>query len=274
MDESKEFYEKFKGEAVKIIRKEFKRRKSRNKSYSLRSFARDLKISPATTSRAYNGTSLSPGTYFKILDKIGIKAITNEYMESLYKKSIGLSDDSDNKQFSYWQRFGSPKSLKAEEFSMVSDLKSMALYTYFLFNRFIDYEKIESVLKIKQSSAKKIINNLVLLGLIELKNESEIYAPAELNLAMEDTIHSENIKFVTEVLYKAIEKLNCPDLQKSQDYVMSNIFPVDTSLLEEAREYLNNMNYEFQERFCVKPSEVFPNNSYNVAIMCISLNLY
>lgn len=266
-------FDKFKFEAIKIIENEFNERKKRNKGYSLRAFARDLNVSPATMTRTLNGTSLSAESYFKILNLIGIKALTKEFMESLYLKSTGKYNEFDEKQYMYWSKLGPPQSLGAKEFALISNIRSISLYCYFFYNNKIDYREIQESLGIPEDLAKESIENLNKVGLLTFKNADEIEAPAQINLVMEDSIGTENIKFGGEVLDKAKERLFDAQLQESEDYAMSNVFTIRADKIEEARHYLNNMHYEFQEKFCIQPEGVEKDRDYAVALLNLSMNV-
>lgn len=81
-----------------LLKKELKKRQKKNSSYSLRSFARDLKLSPSMLSRYLAGErEPSPHSLGQILDVLDIDLILKkELLDSLVsKKGLRLPQDSD-----------------------------------------------------------------------------------------------------------------------------------------------------------------------------------
>ncbi len=90
----------------KLLKKELKKRQEKNPSYSMRSFARDLKINSSMLSRFVSGERKpSPRSLGQLLDVMDIDpAIKKQLLESLVsKQSLKLPEDSDYVELSAQQ---------------------------------------------------------------------------------------------------------------------------------------------------------------------------
>lgn len=121
-----------------LLRKELKKRQSKNPKYSLRSFARDLKISPSMISRFVSGDRVpSPETLGQILDSIEMDpTLKKQIINSLLsKQDFKIPQDSDYvelnaqqlAQLNHWLFFALLELLKSStrKFSLVKISKAL-----------------------------------------------------------------------------------------------------------------------------------------------------
>lgn len=271
-------YQVFKKEALNLIESELSKRKKRNTSYSLRAFARDLDVSAATLSRILKGADISPATYMKILEKLDIKKITKGYIQSLFSKCIGEKGEFEEREYKYWSKIGPPISLSAEDFSKISRLKCISLYCYLFYNKKVDFKEIEEALHISPEVAKAELDSLIEVGLIEVglievDDSLSISAPQAIHLVVEDSIQTLNVKFNIEVFNELINYLHEETDENEPGFCQSTVFAINNRSLPEAKEFIRNVNLEFQRRFCVQPSDVEESENYSVAVMSAAMKI-
>ncbi len=147
-------------ELVNLIESEFDRKRQKNRSYSLRAFARDLELSPSYLSLILNNkTTIKPTFYEKIIDKI----IHNPKDNTYWKTQI-----SDLKERLFYK--GLIPEYKKHTKNIEMSWKHYAVLELFKLHYFTGTkEEINKYLKISLNESKEILSDLIQLN--ALKNE-------------------------------------------------------------------------------------------------------
>lgn len=154
---------------VYLLEQEFVKRKAKNKSYSLRSYAKNLGVSPAVLSQILSGKkTLTP----KVMSIIGPNLNLEEnYLEKLVSKQVDEKKSRHVKNLNKEQM----KIIKMETFSVISDWYHYAILE--LMN--LDYYEMNPVwiakkISISESEAAKAIENLLSVRLLEYNEEGNL----------------------------------------------------------------------------------------------------
>lgn len=221
-----------KGKAVKndplieILKKEFLRKKSRNGSYSLRSYSRDLGLDPSNLSKIMNyQIEIGPNLRSKIGQKLGFES--KEIQSILKPTSQAHTTDKDY----------NPHNL--EVFQIIAEWQHYAILEYFkLTNANLKPAIIASHLGLKTSVVNESLRRLTEVGL--LKKIGTEFAPVDessssvLNTATSKAHREQQVQ----ILEGAIDALkNTPIENRSQS---SMTMAIDSRKLPEAKELIKN----------------------------------
>lgn len=146
---------------------EFNLRNSKNPSYSIRSYARDLNINSSSLSSIMNGKRKIPKDKIASFAKMicDNDADLQSFVESANADHVNLNkikkgEVSDKRHL-----------LSEQEFAIVSDVHTYTLLSLLEVDEFAyDTAWISKKLRIDESSVKQTISNLLAVGLIEEKN--------------------------------------------------------------------------------------------------------
>jgi uncharacterized protein (TIGR02147 family) len=151
--------------ASQIIESEFYQRKSRNPNYSLRSFAKNLGISPGILSQILNGKKeVTP----KVLKIIAPKLNLDENIYStLLEKQEKLKKENSVKAIEK----NDMRLVDMETFAIISDWYHFAILELFNLDYFeTNTEWIAKKLSITELEAQNAINSLIKIKLLEVNN--------------------------------------------------------------------------------------------------------
>ena len=261
----------FATEAVKIIKEKFDAKKRRLNSYSLRAFARDLDISPASLSRLMTDQKVSHKSILKIIKSLKLTSSELTYLTNLYQKEGNLLDENQFIAKKFWENQGKPKSIDKADFKQIASLDTLALYNYLFYNSKISFPKIKKGLGLSKSSAQASLSALAAVSLIDYSTKIE--AVHDFNFIQDIEVGEENLKFNLEIIENCKAHLLDEDLQTSEDYIMSSVFVIRDDKLEKAREFLNSCTLHFFEEYCESVESVEEGTEYSVGIMLNALNI-
>ncbi len=254
----------FSEEAAKIIIDYYQAQRRNLKSYSLRSFSKDIGVSPSSLSRIANGQKISHDTLLKIINEIALSKSKRDFLMNLYQKEIMQFDEASLISKDFWDNYGRPVSMNAHNFKKVASLECLSLYNYFFYNKKISFEKIEKELGIAAEYIEGHLNALVEVGLIEIEN-FRVTKIKDINFIQDIDITEANMKVNREVIQECLERLIHIEKIRDQDYIMSTIYVIKDSDTQKAKDFLNAMLYRFYDEFCVDIRDVKKNESYQVA---------
>lgn len=145
----------------KIILEKLEQRRLTNKYYSLRAFARDLKVSPSLISRVINGhIPLSLNT----LEQIGSILNLTEKEQSLIKSEIAAFDRE--------KRISMLTSEEQVVFDELTGLKSFGWLPFALLEmiNFIDFKILKEKLQVSSEDLQKVMDKMLEKNILVLKN--------------------------------------------------------------------------------------------------------
>lgn len=258
-------------EAVKIIKEAFDVKRRRLNSYSLRAFAKDLDISPASLSRLMTNQKVSHKSILKIIKSLKLSSSELTYLTNLYQKEGNLLDENQFIAKKFWENQGKPKSINKADFKQIASLDTLSLYNYLFYNSKISFPKIKKELGLSNSTAKASLTALANVGLIEYKTKVETVH--DFNFIQDIEIGEENLKFNLEIIENCKGHLLDEDLHSSEDYIMSSVFVIRDEKLEKAREFLNSCTLHFFEEYCESVESIEEGTEYSVGIMLNALNI-
>jgi len=211
---------------VEILKKEFQRKKNRNKSYSLRSYARDLKMDPSNLSKMLN-YQIEIGS--KLREKIGQKlgfdqeAIESWLRPATYVKTI-------DKNYT---------SHELEVFQVVAEWQHYAILEYFkLSDASHKPSDIAARLGLKVATVNESLRRLLEVGLLK-KNEKGFLLMDESSSSVLTTetskAHREQQHQILEGAIEALEKTPV-DFRSQSSMTMA----IDSKKIPEAKELIKN----------------------------------
>lgn len=211
---------------IEILKKELIRKKSRNASYSLRSYSRDLEIDPSNLSKllAYQ-KSIGPRLRIKIGKKLGF---TNEAIES-WLRPAAQANTNDQVYINH----------NLDLFKVISEWQYYALLEYFKINNASSNPvDIAKHLNLEVTLINSSLDRLLELGLLVKKGKkispSEESSSSILDVPTSPAHREQQVQ----ILEGAIDALkNTPIELRSQS---SMTLAIDSKKLDEARELIKN----------------------------------
>jgi uncharacterized protein (TIGR02147 family) len=240
-----------------FLQEELILRRQRNSSYSLRSFAKNLKVSPSFLSKILNGQR-------RITDQV------------LQKMTLHL-----NIEASLFNNFKSEESkltvseikfrdLQLEYFKMISDWYHYALIELTNLEGFKNSpEWISSQLGISVNQAKAATDRLINLELLEIKN-GKLRPTSGGNTTTKNNFTDLAFKKMQDdLLKKAIQSLWDEDLQKRDHTSISMAIHPDD--IPEVKKRLTKMRREICQ-FLERPQNKKPKQVYNLSLSFFALS--
>lgn len=221
-----------------ILKAELEMRSAQNPRYSLRAFARDLKVAPSRLSEILNGKQgLSAKAATGLADQLGYLAEEKQYFIDLVLAAHARSQRDKEQarerlarsQENYERYF----QLKEDAFRIIADWYHLAILELLKLPGFKDCSKwIAKKLDLTPIQVELAVDRLRRVGLLEAKTERLL--PTHNTGWIESDIPSESIrKFHRQVLQKAQEALS---LQKNADReYTANLLTVSRKRLPEAK---------------------------------------
>ncbi len=209
---------------IEMLRQEFERKKARNKAYSLRSYARDLRLDPSNLCKILkNQIQVGARLRAKLGKKLGFEE--KEIEQILKPISDSKTADADY------------QSHELEIFQVIAEWQHYAILEYVkLTNASHEPSVIGQKLGLKSDVAEESIRRLLDLGL--LKSSEGRLLPAEessssiLNVPTSKAHREQQ----TQILERAIDALHCVEVQRRSQSSMT--LAVDSSKLGEAIELI------------------------------------
>lgn len=236
-----------------ILRKYLRRKQQSNPKYSLRSFARDLKVSPAFASRLMNGKQEIPiarlARIAQILDMDELalkdlkKAITLSFMDSLGLKArdFGLSQ-------AHLSGF-SDKPSSAKAMTVLDPWFNLAIMDLTTCEEFLaEPSWIARRLGIKKEDAARSLDFLKSNGWIELrdgqysKTEQQIRLPTRQSLSIVRGFHKSMLEKGIQEMYRKTDEASFRDR-----LITSSTVAVNRANLPAAKERMAELQIELAE---------------------------
>ncbi len=234
-----------------VLTNELEQRCNRNSRYSLRSFARDLAISPARLSDVMRGRyGLSATAALQIAKKLGWSERESQHFCDLVDAEHARSAQKKREAVARLRLSSAQahhKTLSLDSFKVISDWYHYAILELLEVEGFQPNPTwIGTRLGISPHSCKMAIERLLRLGLMK-KVGSTLIASDEFTTTTHD-IPSESIKkFHRQILEKALLAIDFQDVDE-RDH-SSLIVAIDPSCVAEAKESIKSFRRKFNKDF-------------------------
>ena len=268
-DNKHEFGESVSVDYRQILVEELESRKYFDQSYSLRSFAKEIGMTPSHLSdvlKSKHGISKKKANNIATIlgfeeDK---KALFCDQVESCHGRSK-VSRESAHKRLQL--KLESAKSIKIKEdvFALVKDWYHFAILEIFECNPKVDVPEICSRLELPLIHVEGAILRLQRLSL--LKKEAGKFVPAT-SIHTSHDISSEAIKKSHMLLLDKAKKSLYSQPVAARDFT-STIFSIPASRVQEAKSYIAEFNKNFAKEFGSKSKK--DNTIYNLSTTLFSL---
>jgi uncharacterized protein (TIGR02147 family) len=257
--------------ATDLLVKELDYRKSSNKKYSLRAFARDLNVSPGFLSQVLkNEKNLSVDNALCFSKKLGWDSHDSQLLVNLVRYQSATSESEKNyvrreiaKANQIYKKFDK---LKADQFVAISD------WYHFAILELIDVKGFSSNpiwiakrLNITVSEVTAAIDRLIRLKMIEVDNDGSLLKKK--NNAVKDTpsqalrnLHKQHLKKV----YNSFE-----NIPYDKRHVSGITMAINPKKLPEAFELIN----EFRSQMSALLEEGTKENVYQLAVQLFPLDM-
>lgn len=187
-------------------------RNSNNPSYSLRAFARDLKISPARLSEVMRSKgNISPSKAKTFLDHICDDQESKDYFYQLVLSKVARNENQRNEAKKYIKHYAlmsQAKNIIEKDFEKMSEWYFLGIWNFIGFSKRISFEQILTEFPdLSQDSIKQCLSTLVRLELVGF--EKNVYVKIINNLSAFYEFSSFAVqKYHKSMMSKAIECLN------------------------------------------------------------------
>ncbi len=241
-----------------LLGKEFSRRKQRNTSYSLRAFARDLRLSPSRLSEVLNGKE---GLSEKTVDGIA-GALTKKIVEKKFIKDLVLAEFSRNEKVrasakarvEEARKAESFRRLKEDQFRVISDWYHGAILELIQVAGFQDEPQwIARRLGIAPATASAALSRLQNLGLIERNKDGGWVAKPEAYSAFSDMPSSAIRRFHLQVLSMHADSLREDPMHER--LFLSMILAIPRSRIPEFQDEMNKFATQFWQKIENEPKD-------------------
>ena len=232
-----------------LINEEFEKRKALNASYSLRAFARDLGLSPATLSQVFNKKN---GLSLEAAELISQKLRLSEPQKNWFLNSVGsLHCRNSKERLSFQEKIKQLKQettayseIQLEYFKVISDWYHFAILELTHLKEFQnDYQWIAEKLGVEAHQAEEAIERMKALDLIEERKGKLVDVFTA--LATTNDIPSMSIKkFHMQIMKKAMEALY--EVDPSEREISSTVFSFDKNDLPLVKEKIRSFRRELE----------------------------
>lgn len=253
------------------LRRALVERCQRNPKYSLRSFARDLGITPARLSDILNGKKgLSRQVATALASVLGLSSkeaeIFCDQVESLHARSKTTRALAAKRVQIHLDSHPERQSLTLDTFRAVSDWYHFAILQLMRLPQFNEDDKwISRVLEIQPVQVKEALERLERLEMIEKKDGR--WTPTEDYVLSPDGIPSDAIKkFHDQILKKTLDALYVQPVSE-RDFLTS-LLPIAIEDLPKIKECIRQFNQKICTEFSFNPKA---NRVYSFSTQFVSL---
>lgn len=240
-----------------ILKDRFSERMSANPRYSLRAFARDLKISPQQLSNILNAKKgLSIKTAAELADQLGMTPFEKDYFCNLAQSFFGRSKASkkvaQTKLAILTNRTESSHSLSADAFRAISDWYHFGLIELLKITEKTSQTEsyFSKKLQIPVAEIKMTIERLLRLKLISI-TKGQGYKVNQDTLITTDGVPSEALrKFHKQVLEKALESISTQSVQER--YLSTSLMAIKVTDLPIAEKMIQDFRMRFTDQLTYK----------------------
>lgn len=216
---------------------ELERRKEKNTRYSLRAYAKHLKMEPSLLSKIIRGKVVpSSRTVAKLVSSFGID---EEKKASLLKK---YKSDKDDKTFKYQQGKSSFLKVKSSDESIFGSWNELVVFSTLGLKQKSTLEDISRRLDVSISELDNILFQLKKKGLID--KEGHFFSLRVNQIADEVPVISNELKkdIQKKFLAEAIKKIDEVDIEDRLNGTLT--FPLDKKLLPKVKQKIANFMAE------------------------------
>ncbi len=255
-----------------ILMNEFEKRNSINHRYSLRSFARDIRMSPSRLSEILNQKrGLSPQKAQEILKYLPISEENKKLfllaVEAKHHRSPKRKSEALNEINSFMQKNKETKKINETQFGHISGWYYYALLELIETKNFKnDCEWIAQKLHLNKTIVESALDKLETLNLIKKKNDSY-----ENNYDVTTTSFDESStslkKYHSQILRKAEKELFKQDVQDREFLGMTMAF--DKQDIKKAKKLIRKFQEDFANEFGVS---VEKNSVYQLNVQFFRLD--
>lgn len=265
MNDSQLFFDDYR----RYLREAFDLRSSRNKSYSLRAFARDLGLAVSTLTELLNGKyGLSPERAVSVAKNLNLNDLQTQHFSNLVAmKYARKAEDKERARLAVEERLATPsQELTTDQFKTVSEWHHLAILELAELKGFVSdpvwmSKRLGLTLEVVQES----LDRMERLGLIT-RNEGEI-KPTGTFTSVGNGLASEAIREAhRQVIAKAAKALDSQEVEKRE--VSSTMFSIDTEDLPAAKEELMKFRRQFAMKYTKGKN---PDSVYCLGIQLFSL---
>ena len=224
-----------------LLFNEYQIRKDKNPRYSLRSYAQQLNLSPATLSMVLSGKrNLSKDNIIKISSKIGLSPATT--LSLLETEILNIEE-----QLNLSKNLHEKKYVKEEQFQLISKWHHYAIVSLSKLKKHkANTRWISRHLGISEMEAREALNRLIDCKIIEIQNDKIV----ELNQSTttSEDIPSEAIRnFHKGIIKKAIDSLD--EISPDEREVSTIVLSFSKKDLKSAKKFLREYQEQFANRF-------------------------
>lgn len=232
---------------LNYLRQELSKRCKKNQGYSLRAFARDLKIDPASLSSVLNEKrALSFRLASKIVENIGLgEKHKNRILASVashhQQRNLRRRNPKVKQFLDYHPFYRNPKSLNPEIYKVISDWHYAAILELTYVDGFRgNAQWIAKQLDISSAEAKAALKSLLDMGLI--KDVEGKFVKTHDHLELKDSTGTSQArrKKQIQIRKKAIESIEKDPV--NERYMTSITMCIDPEKLPEARRRIDEFN--------------------------------
>lgn len=265
---SKTTTQKYFREPHDYLRAELSVRNTRNPQYSLRAYARDLKVGPSTLSEVLAGRyGFSREKALKVGERLHLDPEAKEDFADLFVAKFSRSSTKKQEALLRIQkrRVSSAGTVTVDAFRAISDWYHMAILELVTLPSFkSEIPWVAKKLGISSLVCEEAINRLLRLNLLR-KNDSGKWECTEDFTAIGNNTPSEAIRrFHKQILEKALQALEYQDIESREN--SSTIFSIKRSSLPQARADLKKFRQEFASKYTAEsPSD---------SVYCLSIQLF
>jgi len=230
-----------------ILKDEYELRASQNPLYSLRAFARDLKLSPASLSEILKGKQgLSIEKAKKITHTLQMNKNESDYFCDLVENKHARSKIKRDQARIRLSKYKTHQytDLQIDMMKIITEWYHMAILELTYLKNFKgDIDWIAKTLRITNLEVQSAVERLIKLGLLEIKNNK--WRDVETNLATTDGIPSKNIqRMQKQILDKAKQAIDEQSIEQRD--ITSIIMAIDTGDIPEVKKRIK----EFRRSIC------------------------
>lgn len=253
---------------------ELEKRRSRNSSYSLRAFARDLDLAPSTLSEVISGHyGLSEAKALHVAKTLELTPDLAEYFVELFQQKFAKKTSRRRQALktSTRRRNRVLQSRPLDSFHSIADWYHVALLEWItvqgrkITNDAKTIRRASKALKIESAEIHEALNRLQRVGSLHLEN-NEWHLTEEFTSTSND-IPSEAVRsFHKQIIAKAATAIEDQSLESRE--ISSTVLSFSRAQMKEAKQALRDFHREFSERF---GSTKDPDSVYCLGLQFFSL---
>jgi len=251
----------------KILKDEYELRADQNPLYSLRAYARDLKLSPASLSEILKGKQgLSIDKAKKITQTLKLNKDESDYFCDLVESNHARSNIKREQAKIRLNKYKSTQftDLQIDMMKIITEWYHMAILELTYLKNFKgDIDWIAKTLRITNLEVQSAVERLIKLGLLEIKKNK--WKDVETNLATTDGIPSKSIqRMQKQILDKAKQAIDEQSIEQRD--VTSIIMAIDTKDIPEMKKRIK----EFRRSIC----EYLNKSKNKNAVYCLGAQFF